>query len=212
MRINTKSSMTSLLRRAALAVTLAAASSMASAGIIHVEVDTSGFEAPSGYLDMQLSASGGVPLATVLVSNMVGFDPLAIIDSWGVTSLGGGYQFRNDTANDLFHAVTFGGLLAFDLTFAGDHDPLTRYVSHFAVSAFDEAFAPLGKFDPLRGSLAEFSWTPALTTGIDGDIGVSITDDAVTFVPEPSGVLLAGIGLAAIALVLRRRVKPAAAR
>lgn len=32
---------------------------MASAGTVHVEVDTSGFGAPSGYLDMNLGAHTG---------------------------------------------------------------------------------------------------------------------------------------------------------
>jgi hypothetical protein len=199
-----------LLRRAALAVTLAAASSMASAGVVHVEVDTSGFGAPSGYLDLQLSASGGVPLATVLVSNMAGFDPLAFIDSWGVASSGGGYLFRNDTSNDLFHAVTFGGVLAFDLTFAGDHDPLTRYVSHFVVSAFDESYALLGAFDPVTGALANFSWMPSLTAGAEGNISYVLSDPNVAVIPEPADVLLMGVGLAAMALVLRRRAVRAA--
>lgn len=209
MCIDIKHSMASLLRRVALAMTLAAASGMASAGIIHVEVDTSGFGVPTGYLDMQLSASSGVPLATVLVNNMVGFDPLAFIDSWGVRPSGGGYLFRNDTSNDLFHAVSFGGVLSFDLNFAGAIDPRSAYVSYFTLSAFSEAFAPLGNVDPMRGSLAAFSWTPAVTSGIDGVIGAKITDDAVTFIPEPSGVLLSSFGLAAIAFVLRRRAKPA---
>jgi hypothetical protein len=201
-----------VLRRAALAVTLAAGSSLASAAVIHVDVDTSNFGVPAGYIDMQLSASdSGVPLATVLVSNMIGFDPSAFIDSWGVTSSGGGYLFRSDTANDLFHAVTFGGVLSFDLTFAGEVDPLTTYVSHFVVAAFDQAFAPLGMFDPVHYSLAEFSWTPAMPNGIDGNIGVSISDAAVTVIPEPSGVLLSGIALAAICS-LRRRAKPAATK
>jgi MYXO-CTERM domain-containing protein len=203
-----------LLRRVALALTLAAGSGLAIAGTIHVTVDTASFGASSGYLDMQLSASGGVPLATALVSNMVGFDPSAYIDSWGVTPSGGGYLFRNDTSNDLFHAVAFGGVLSFDLTFAGVADPRTSYVSHLIVSAFDEAFSPLGNYDPVRGSLADFSWTPALTAGAEGRIGVSLSDPAavtavpepaVTMVPEPDGWMLAAAGLAALALSSRRR-------
>lgn len=204
--------LSTVLRRVALAVTLAAGSSLASAAVIHVDIDTSNFGAATGYIDMQFSAGVDVPLQTALVSNMVGFDPSAFIDSWGLTQTAGGYLFRNDTPNDLFHAVNFGGLLSFDLSFAGAIDPLSTYVSFFTVSAFDEAYAPLGNVDPLRGSLAAFSWTPAVTNGIDGSIGVNITDDAVTFVPEPSGVLLSGIGLAAIVFVRRRRAKPAASQ
>jgi hypothetical protein len=197
------------LRRLALAASLAACSSLASAGVIHVALDSSTFGAASGYLDLQLTTNPG-PLTTALVDNMAGFDPAAFIDAFGVTQTAGGYLFRSDTFGDLFHAVNFGGVLSFDLTFDSAVDPLGLYRSLFLVSAFDDAFALLGKVDPFRGSLAAFTWTPAAVGGIDGSIGVSITDDAVTFIPEPSGVLLSGIGLAAIAVALRRRAKPLA--
>ena len=82
----------------ALALMLAAGTGAASAETIHVAIDTSTFGAATGYVDMQLSASSGVPLATALVSNMVGFDSTAFIDSWGVTPVAGGYLFRNDTS------------------------------------------------------------------------------------------------------------------
>jgi hypothetical protein len=210
MRIDIKHTISSLLRRVALAMTLAAATSMASAGTIHVAIDTSSFGVSSGYLDMQLSASSGVPLATALVSNMIGF---AAIDlNYGVTPQAGGFQFRNDVSNYLSHAATFGGLLSFDLTFDGEPDPLTTYVSHFVIAAFDEAFAPLGAYDPVSGALADISWTPSVTPGVEGSIGFIVSDPAVTVVPEPSDWLLTGIGLGAMALVLRRRTTPAAAQ
>lgn len=189
----------------ALALMLAAGTGAASAETIHVAIDTSTFGAATGYVDMQLSASSGVPLATALVSNMVGFDSTAFIDSWGVTPVAGGYLFRNDTSNDLFHAVDFGGMLSFDLTFDGAPDPLTSYVSHFVVSAFDDAFAPLGHTDPFTGALADFTWTPALNVQGQGTIGGTLSDPAVTAVPEPAGMLLAAIGLASLALARRRR-------
>ncbi|WP_371765396.1 NF038129 family PEP-CTERM protein [Massilia sp.] len=189
----------------ALVLMLAAGTGAASAETIHVAIDTSTFGAATGYVDMQLSASSGVPLATALVSNMVGFDSTAFIDSWGVTPVAGGYLFRNDTSNDLFHAVDFGGMLSFDLTFDGAPDPLTSYVSHFVVSAFDDAFAPLGHTDPFTGALADFTWTPALNVQGHGTIGGTLSDPAVTAVPEPAGMLLAAIGLASLALARRRR-------
>jgi MYXO-CTERM domain-containing protein len=189
----------------ALALMLATFAGAASAGTIHVAIDTSTFGAATGYVDMQLSASSGVPLATALVSNMVGFDSTAFIDSWGVTPVAGGYLFRNDTSNDLFHAVDFGGKLSFDLTFAGEPDPLTSYVSHFVVAAFDDAFASLGHADPFTGALADFTWTPALSMQGQGTIAGTLSDPAVTAVPEPAGTLLAAIGLAALGFARRRR-------
>ena len=194
-----------VLRRATLAMALAAVSSLASAGIVHVDIDTAGYGVSTGYLDMQLSHSNGVPLATALVSNMVGFDISAFIDSWGVTSVAGGYLFRNDTANDLFHAVNFGGILSFDLTFEGEHDPLTSYVSRFAVSAYDELDQALGAFDPETGALVTFNWTPALTANAAGKLSYAVSDSDVTVIPEPSGTMLLGAGMVGLALFARRR-------
>ena len=96
-------------------------------------------------------------------------------------------------------------MLSFDLTFDGAPDPLTSYVSHFVVSAFDDAFAPLGHTDPFTGALADFTWTPALNVQGQGTIGGTLSDPAVTAVPEPAGMLLAAIGLASLALARRRR-------
>jgi len=194
-----------VLRRLALAAALLAGGGAASAGTIHVAIDTAGLGAASGYLDMQLSAGSGVPLATAVISNLVGFDSGAYIDSWGVTAVNGGYSFRNDVSNDLFHAVTFGGVLSFDLTFSGDPDPLTRYVSHFVVSAFDDNIAPLGDYNPVTGALADFSWTPGLSAQQAGTIGVDISDARVSLVPEPAAWLMMGLGVMAMTAAARRR-------
>jgi hypothetical protein len=201
----------SAVSRAALAALLAASGGLAAANPIHVAIDTSTFGAASGYIDMQLSASGGVPLATAVVSNLVGFDSSAFIDSWGVTPVAGGYAFHNDTANDLFHAVDFSGTLSFDLDFDGAPDPATSYVSHFVVSAFDGSYDPLGHYDPFTGALADFSWTPALSAQADGSVGVSVSDPSVSVVPEPADGLLLGLGLVGMMLALRRKVADEAA-
>jgi hypothetical protein len=200
----------SLSSRATLAVLLAAGGATAGASTLHVTIDTSRFDAATGYLDMQLSASADVPLAMAVVSNMAGFDSNGYVESWGVTPVAGGYVFRNDRSNDLFHAVDFSGMLSFDLSFSGDADPFRRYVSHFVIAAYDGAYAPLGHYDPFTGALADISWTPALDPQGQGGIGVSVSDPAVrvSVVPEPADWLLAAGGLAAMALAQRRaRIK-----
>jgi hypothetical protein len=209
MPIRFKQFFTSLLCRAALAISLAGVGGVAPAATVHVVIDTSGFGAASGYLDLQFSATAGVPLATVLLSNLAGFDSAAYIDTWGVTAVAGGYQFRNDVSNDLFHAAGFGGKLSFDLTFAGDADPAASYISRFVVSAYDSAIAPLGHYDPLTGALAEFRWTPALTAQGQGNVAIQIADPAaVSLVPEPAAWLLlcAGGLVLTSALTARRQL------
>jgi hypothetical protein len=208
------------LSRAALALALAAATGLAAAATIHVQIDTSRFGASGGYLDMQLSATSGVPLATALVTNLSGFDPAGSLDQWGVTGTSGGYLFRNDTANDFFRGVSFGGPLSFDLTFDGAPDPLRRYVSRFVVSAFDDGYGLLGTYDQASGALATFSWTPALTAGADGVVGVTLSDAAavrvgaaptVSAVPEPGTWLLMGAGCVG-AFMARRRASATVGR
>lgn len=201
-----------ILRRAALALLLGAAAGPALAVPVHVSLDTSGFGVSSGFVDMQLSASAGVPLAGATVTNMVGFDTSGFIDAYGVAAVPGGYRFQNDTLNDLFHAAHFGGMVSFDLTFAGQPDPLTQFVSHFIVSAFDVNYMPLGNYDPVTLALVDFGWTPSPGPFGEGTIGIGISDPLVTVVPEPADLLLMGAGLAALVVVMQARPRRAGRR
>jgi hypothetical protein len=189
-----------LLRRVALALALAAGCGAASASVLHVAIDTSAFGATNGYIDMEFSAIGGAPLATAVVSNLVGFAATPDIQ-WGVDQVSEGYKFRNDTLNLLSHAVTFGGVASFDLAITGADDPSASYVSVFKVAAFDGANY-IGNFDPITGALATFLWAPPSIAGASGDVLVAVFDDRVALIPEPADLLLMIIGGAAMVLVL----------
>ena len=196
----------SVLRRTALALALATSCGVAAASVVHVTIDTASFGAATGFIDMNLSAAAAVPLATATVTNLAGFQSTPYIESWGLTGVAGGWRFRNDTSNDLFQSVDFGGTLSFDLDFQGAADPARSYVSTFAVSAFGaDGMTPLGHYDPLTGALAEFAWTPAAVAGADGHLGVRVVDPDVTVIPEPGHCALLGIGLGALALARRKR-------
>lgn len=186
------------VRRAALAVALAATSGFAAAGTIHVAIDTSVFDADSGYLDFSLSSfASGVPLATATISNLTGFGKAARDESvsFGFGEAGASYVLRNDAPNYLSHAVDFGGELAFDLTFAGDYDK-DSYLSHFAVWLLDSDFQPLGSANSTNFAMLEYRWTPSPTEGGQGSVGT---------VPEPGALLLMAAGAAGMALARRRR-------
>jgi hypothetical protein len=192
-----------LLGRVALALALAAGCGAASASILHVSINTSKFGATNGYIDMEFSAIAGAPLATAVVSNLVGLAATPDIQ-WGVDQVSGGYEFRNDTLNLLSHAATFGGIVSFDLAITGAVDPGAGYASVFKVAAFDGANY-LGNFDPATGALAAFLWTPAPVAGASGDVLAAVFDDSVTLLPEPADWLLMAIGMAVLVLALQRQ-------
>lgn len=207
----TKLSSAMAVRRAALALALAAAASLASAQTLHVELDTSLYSAGgnSGWLDLQFNP-GNLPVvsANALVGNLVGFGAdVDTVLTGDVARQGGGYLFRNSTDyNDLFRTVSFGGKVSFDVTFSGLADPSPAAVpSAFSLALYAaDGMTQLGDADA-NGSLLVFNWIPAASGAGAVNVGYAASGLAVSAVPEPTTWLMLGAGLALVGGVARRR-------
>jgi hypothetical protein len=203
-----------------LALVLSACASFASAQTYHVEIDTSSFGSfsSSGWVDMQFNpGNAGFAAASVSLSDFSGaFDSGSVsgltpqLSGGASGSLAGGYQIANSTSfNDVFNAVNFGGKISFDVSFSGAVAPSDQVVqSIFSVAAYgaDQATA-LGNASP-DGSLMAFSWTPAVSAGRNGTVGITVFDPAnaaVSAVPEVPVWLLMFAGVALVGFCARRR-------
>jgi len=211
------------LSRGVLALALAAAAGLASAETMHVVLDTSGFTgyAGAGWLDLQFNpGSATAALAGATVSNLSGFDAaVAALPSGAVQSLAGGYLINNSSGyNDLFSAVHLGGKVSFDVSFSGAADPTGQLAgSLFGVALYGGAdsntVTQLGNADANTGNLAQFAWQPA-RAGSAGSVATTVFDGAVvtvSAVPEPSGWLMLGAGLALVGVATRRKPRGAVA-
>ena len=203
------------LRRSLLALALSALAGAASADVLHVELDTSGF-GPLSWIDLQFNPGNmnGVVLAEVALSHLSGFDasltPELIGDVAG--SAASGFHFANTTSwNDLFHAVR--GKVSFDVTFSGLADPSFNTIqSAFSVSLYGADKATQLGNAAADGSLLRLDWTPSAVAGGRGAVSTGYQDSAnisVSAVPEPSSWLMLGAGLAMLGGAVRRRNKAA---
>jgi hypothetical protein len=202
------------LARVVAALALALAGAHASADTtLNVSISTGGFGVSSGWLDLQFNGPGiGLaPAASVTLTDFVGFDAGAEVITAGQVagSLAAGYTIGNgDTWNDLFHAVSYGSVLSFKVTFAGDAD-LSGDIgqSIFSVSAYAaDQTTLLGGSSALDGSLGTVTWTPATVLGGTGGTSFALNSDAIAIsaVPEPSSWLMMGVGAMLAAGAARR--------
>ena len=208
----TKTFPVTTMRRALLALALAAGAGLASAQTLHVELDTSGFTG-GGWLDLQFNpASVPAVAASALIGNLAGFGA-DFVTAGEVSAAGAGFLFGNGSDyNDLFHAIAFGGKVSFDVTFGGLPDPSPAAIaSKFSVALYGaDGLTQLGNVDP-DGNVLALNWTPAASGA--GSVGVGYAAAglaAVSAVPEPSTWLMLGAGLALVGGIARRRAAPAA--
>ena len=200
----------SFVRRALLALVIAAGTSLASAQTMHVELDTSLFS-DTGWLDLQFNPSNlPAASASAVISNLSGFGSSVDAQLSGdVHQQAGGFLFGNSTSwNDLFHSVTFGGKVSFDVSFSGLSDAAPAAIpSRFSVALYGaDGATPLGNHDG-DYNLLSISWQP--TAGA-GTVSADITDHAigsVSAVPEPTTWAMLGAGLVLVGFARRRKLQ-----
>jgi hypothetical protein len=202
-------------RRTALALMLAAATSLAAAaGTLTVELDTSAFGSigSNGYIDIQLnSLPTGAVTTYADLNQFVGFGSSADAELSNVTgSLASGFRIENVYGgyNDLFHSVNFGSKVSFSVSFSGDADPSGLYGSVLSVAMFGaDKMTLLGDSTSADGSLLHLNWTPSVTVGGQGSAAAEVLGSgvAVSAVPETETWAMLMGGLALLGLVRRRQ-------
>lgn len=204
----------SFLRNALLAL-LVSASSFASADTLHVEIDTSSFGTTQGWLDLMfVPFNGKTADATAVLSDLIGFDGAVGADIWGDVSgsVAEGYTLNNSGVGaDLFHAVTLGGTVSFNVDFSGAVDAaVNRAISTLSVALYgSDQSTLLGNGDAVSGSLVQLYWLPSKTSASDGTVSYAVYDSIAsvgpaTAVPEASTWAMMGLGIGLIGLVRRR--------
>jgi hypothetical protein len=189
----------SLLLHALVATSIFCGAGHASAGpLYHVVIDTRALSGSGGYLDFLFAgpATPASPAATI--SNVAGLFDESDTFAWGNAqgSLASGLLLGN--ADEFGEWLHFGGLLSFDLSFAGLGDPGAPGID-LSVALLDAdqfSYAP-----GTNGNVATFS----LQSGAPDDVTVDRGLATLTAIPEPSSLAQMATGLALLAGALRRR-------
>ncbi len=167
-----------------------------------VLLDTSAY-AGTGWLDLQFNPSvAQAPFASATLVNFRGTlaaDSAPLADGDVSGSLPGQLTLVNTShLNALFQPVILGGLLSFDLYFAGPAlGSVTGDGSVFAMALYGpDQVGALGMPDGSTNSLLRFD--------IDGGVSVAVADSAlvgVTGIPEPGALALLLAGLLGVGVV-----------
>ncbi|MGA2703350.1 MAG: NF038129 family PEP-CTERM protein [Isosphaeraceae bacterium] len=206
-----------------LLVEVASGPGSACAGLVtyQVSVNTSALDGQSGNLDFQFNPGGlGSESATATVTNFQTLAGIlsqpAMLTGDATGSLPGTLTLNNGTAyNDVFQKFSYGSSFDFALTLSGPalDSPGGSSGSSFALSLYDGA-----------------GLTPLLTTDRNGSVltvnlNVSGTTSVLTFpqsstnstpaasvssVPEPSSLVLFGLGVLGLLAYVLRQIRVAA--
>ncbi|MYN05043.1 PEP-CTERM sorting domain-containing protein [Pseudoduganella sp. DS3] len=166
-----------------------------------VSVDTKQYGVgASGFLDFVFNGQGSGPAVTATMSNLQGFDmdPENFDTMNDASAIAGGFQLLNSAGfNDVYYQATFGGVFSFMLSFAGDASAVD--LSTFSIFALDAMEAQIG------GALLELTYQllPGGEAGAVAD--VQAANVAVSQVPEPGALALAGLGLLMLGVARRQR-------
>jgi ABC-type amino acid transport substrate-binding protein len=183
----------------ALASLLLACSSLASAAIYHVDVDTSSIDGQGGFVGFGLNGTGA-PFVNATISQFFGAH-LGALDSDGTFNvlgdLSSSLKLDSHFANQLTQGVVFGKKLQFDVDFAADQD-LSNLGTSFTFSILDNNFAALLGNDP-DGYVVRAEFTPGTALSFTSNTAAA----TISPVPEPETYALIGLGL--LGLGLRRK-------
>jgi hypothetical protein len=187
----------------------------------HVTVDSSSIGGTNGSLEFQFNKGGPNSLdATATISNFSGgtlvgapiFDPPGA----GSGTLSPGPLLLNNDGplNSAFHDFIFPSSgFSFDVAFTGpavDTPDPSQPGSRFSLTLWDQNSATVLAGDPANPLLSAPGFDATLVIDITptgGSTTFSAPETIATAVPEPSSIVLASIGLAALAFgAWRRRV------
>ena len=211
--------------RKLFALALAASAGLAGAETLHIEVDTKtlGSAGSNGWIDLSfMSYNAKATPATASLSDFVGFDSAtnAQISGDVTGSLTSGFNLGNlGLGADLFHSVSLGGKVSFNVDFAGTVDSaVNRVRSTLSVALYGaDQTTLLGNGDLASGALVQLYWLPSSTSATPGTISYQVFDGIATVgapmqaspVPESSTWLMMGAGLGVVALARRRKANEA---
>lgn len=194
------------LRQAALALALAGSSlaAMAAPVSFHVNVNTTTLTG-NGYLDLQFSALGTAPPASVTFSNFTGgIGGVDFFDGEVFFNTDGTFTLANlpGMGGLLSFEALFGGVLGFDLMFSDDYASATGTDgSTLTVGLLDDSFSPIGG----AFGIARFELTPGVGVETSVNDAYATIGPVVAAVPEPSDWILMATGLALLGASMRRR-------